>query len=397
MKRFFALFLVMVTVLSTVSCSAEGQEISKQNYVINTNNNVDDGLSKLKDLLATVYENDDDIVELGRDPVSATVDFDDALLLVGDEYSLPLRLFYYIMVELKGNDINNIAMYGINVEDEAAFWDTLVNDKDISKETDVLERGLNTCYEVLASMYAYKDYGLDEDDSYLESYENILSFFGNEAALEEYYSAYGLSVDYLKMYLRYNAIQTRLYHHLVGLDGILYPDKEQLWAHFEDDCVYMHQIVFSYVQEDDYMQITYKSQEEIEALRAEGEALYAEIIENPKLYERNMYRTQHPEWASNAGGYLYVPGDIQEVLVEAYSKLTPGEITAVDTPIGYYIIQSIEKNEEAFNSSLDGITQSLCAKIYTEEMTKYYSNFTIDMDQYNRYDFNDIITFFYEG
>ena len=106
MKRFLGFLLVVSTLMSVSACTADYTEIAREGYELDQGYGVSEydcahGLSELADKLGGLYNDDDDVIDLGRDVIEAKVEFDDANLLVGDEYSLPLRIFYYIMADIK--------------------------------------------------------------------------------------------------------------------------------------------------------------------------------------------------------------------------------------------------------------------------------------------------------
>ena len=152
-----------------------------------------------------------------------------------------------------------------------------------------------------------------------------------------------------------------------------------------------HQIVFSYVYTNPDRYVLYKDEETIESLRKQGKELYAKIVDNPAMFERNQHLTQEADWEQNVQGYFYTPTEIQEELYDAYKKLMPGEITAIDTPIGYYIIKAVDKTDTSYHMNEDRVITSYCEKIYSDLISPYYDKFTLDTVQYERYSFDEIL------
>ncbi|MBR6594520.1 MAG: hypothetical protein IKK83_05005 [Clostridia bacterium] len=398
MKQTIAFALALLCVLSLVSCTSDFEDIARSEYELDRGTAVSDydyskGLGALFDRIKGVYEDNDDLTEYGRDIVEPLVEFDGALMFEGDEYDFPTRLFYYMMVEAKSGDVNNTDYVDATEAEAAVYWNSLLQDKLKTHKDYALEYGLEICRHALASMYAMDDLGFTETENYISSYNNIFSFFGNEQALNEYYAAYGLDSELLLQFSRYFTAYNELREYLIGTGGKYYPDEEELYSFYEEECIYMQQIVFSYVDYYPDGRIVYKSDEEIAAKRAEGKALYEQIVNKPVLFTRNMYRTEHPDWKENSAGYLYTPGEILPELETAYRQLIPGDITAVDTPLGYYIIQAVDKHEDIYTSNKDRISSALCNRIYEGLISPYYDCFVYNEAEYNRYKFEEILTY----
>jgi len=398
MKRILVLTLLISLVLAFSSCTADYPEIAKKDYQLDRGDGISGydcayGLSELGEKLSALYEEDDNVINFGRDVVEAKVDFDDAMLLVGDKQSLPLRIFYYVMA----NEKTSILVNALNVDatGDAAnvYWNTKYPDQNYTIVDKAYENGLAYCMDYLATFYAMEDYGFEETEDYLDTYENILSSFGNVAALEEYYAPYGIDEEYLKLLLRFQLAHIQFKGHLVDVEGVAYPTDEEAYEYFQTKCVYMQQIVFPYVEVDELNRWVLKSEEEKLAAKERGQAIYAEIEGDNEMFIRNMDQSELRNWRDYIQGYFYAPYEIQQELLDAYYGLEVGEITAVDTPIGYYIIRACEKNQSVYKLVEDRILQALCDEIYKEILKPYYKNFTLDEAQYKRYSFEDIITF----
>lgn len=397
MKRCLAVCVAVLTALAAGGCTRDYEEIARADYQLDRGYYVSDydyiyGLSQLKDAIDGIYDDDDAITELGRDVVAPLVEFDDALAIEGAPYSFPTRMFYYVATDYKSYEKGTSPFASSPEEATAVFWNSLSPDSDKTIAEGVMQKAREYVIHCMAAMYAYEDYGLELTDDYLSSYENVFSFFGNTAALNEYFAAYGLNDELLKEYYKYSYQYSLLHEYLVGTGGLLYPDDDEAYAFFESDCLYLQQIVFSYVVEDENGCIVYKTDEEIAASRAEGQELYAKIVNDPEQFIRNMYRTEHLTWKDNPTGYVYVPGDVLEVISDAYFAMMPDEIIAVDTPIGYYIIRALEKNKQIYESSEDMIIRAYCDEAFESEMSKYYSRFTVNEAEFSRYEFSKILT-----
>ena len=398
MRRLLASLLFLTLFLSLVACTADYEEIAVQGQSLDRGENISGydcayGLNALNDRITSIFEDNDDVVNYGKDIVEAKVTFDDANILVGDEYSLPTRIFYYTMSDVKTSIISNALNIDATGDDAKLYWDTNYPDQNYTIIEKAYQNALMYCQQYLATFYAMEDYGFEETEDYLYTYENILAAFGTVEAMDEYFSAYGLTGDYLKMLHRYQTAYMQFKGYLINPDGILYPSDEEAYEYFENDCVYMQQIVFSYVEVDEINRWVSKSPEDIEASRAKGEEVYAKILEDPDMFIRNLDQSQFSDWRDNVKGYYYSPYEIQETLLNAYYELEVGEITAIDTPIGYYIIKAAEKTPSVFEVVKDRVVQALCDEIHKEVLAPYFDRFTLDEEQYNRYEFDDIITF----
>ncbi|MBQ7048082.1 MAG: hypothetical protein IJN86_03955 [Clostridia bacterium] len=394
MKRILISLLALTLCVALVSCTSDLQEIKRTDYTLDKGGQVDGydcayGMEELMNILSGIYDYDGDIVEMGKDVVDPIVDFDDALLFKGEQYSLPVRIYYYLMAGLKtsgyiGTDYNTL------LGDEE-FWDSLYPDLAINFKDHSMKYGMQVCKDMVASMHAYKDFGYTPTNNDAVSFESVLSVFGSVDALNEFYAAYGMNDTLLKEYFKLNNIYMGLKDYLVGLSGEYYPNEEECKEYYYDECVYMHQIVFSYVYTNPDRYVLYKDEETIESLRKQGKELYAKIVDNPAMFERNQHLTQEADWEQNVQGYFYTPTEIQEELYDAYKKLMPGEITAIDTPIGYYIIKAVDKTDTSYHMNEDRVITSYCEKIYSDLISPYYDKFTLDTVQYERYSFDEIL------
>lgn len=398
MKRVLTVFLTFSLLVSFCSCTADYAEIARQEYALDRGEGIEGydcahGLSELKSKLESLFDENDNVVNLGRDIVEAKVDFDDANLLVGDEYSLPLRIFYYTMADIKTTFLADVLNVDATGNSANVYWDTQYPDQNYTIVEKAYADGLKYCKDYLATFYAMKDYNFEETEDYIDTYNNVLNMFGSVDALEEYYKAFGLDAEYLKQFLRYQIAYLQFKGHLVNTDGVAYPTDEEVYEYFQKDCVYMQQIVFPYVEVDSLNRWVLKPKEEITATRERGQEIYAEIGDDPKAYITKMDQSELKSWRDYVEGYFYAPYEIQQELLDAYYALEVGEIAAVDTPIGYYIIKACKKDENVFLRVEDRVVQALCDEIHSDILAPYYEKFTIDEEQYDRYSFEDIITF----
>lgn len=397
MKRILALFIAVSVLVAFGGCTRDYEEIARSEYALDRGDYVSGydyeyGLSELGDKIQNIYQDDENITELGRDVVDPLVDFDDANIIQGTKYSMPTRMFYYMAVENKSYE-KGTSPFVISTEEETAvFWNSLSPESTETIAEQIMRNTKQIALHTMASMYAYEDYGLEMTDAYMESYQSIFNLFGNVDALNEYYAAFGLTDELLKEYLMYFTQYASVKERLVGENSEFYPTEEQAYDFFESECLYLQQIVFSYVEEDENGCIIYKSEEEKQKAKAEGEELYAKILDDPRQFTRNMYKTQHLTWDENPMGYIYVPGDVLPEISDAYFTLMPDEILAIDTPLGYYIIKPLEKNKDVYSGADDMIIRAYCDRVLEGELSKYYENFTFDEAQFTRYEFSKILT-----
>ncbi len=400
MKKFLTFVLAMAFLLSFASCTADLEDIAREDFSLDEGNAVSDyncniGLSQLGDNIANIYQDDENLMEWGRDVVDAIVEFDDAVLFSDNTLSFPTRMFYYALVETKNTELGYFLYNNPSAEEERIYWNSLLPDLTVTRKENVLDSALSFAKYSMATQYAIKDYeGYTSGTTDVSTYESLLQGFGNNvAALEEYYYAYGLNSQTLKDFLKFQMDYLDFKEYLVGYGGVFWPSDEELEAYFNDKCVYMQQIVFSYVYQDSYGCTLYKPEEEIAKVRAEGQKVYGKIVNDPKQFERNLYRSDMTNWTDNAAGYFYTDSEILPELSAAYDTLMPGEITAVETPLGYYIIRAVDKTQALYDSNEDRISTELCNEIYHGVMEKYFDNFTFDEAQFKRYDFEDILTY----
>lgn len=392
-KRVLSTLLALLICLQLCACAKEGQEIARSDYEINKNNVLADGFSSLKDRVNNVYEDPEDIVELGGNVAKPLVEFDDAVCLSIDGVDFYTRYLYYIMVEVKSSDISNALLYGINAKNEDAFWNSYGVDTYKTRRQVVEERALKACYNAAISNAIMGQYGFTESDSYILSYENIFSFYGNEQALDEYYGAYGLNNGYLKPYLRQYAAYSEFREFLVGTGGKLYPTEEQAKEYFKEKCLHFEQIVINYTNTDENGYTNKKTEAEIEEARSRGEELYKTIQNDSRMFDRNMHLTEHAEWSENVHGYTYVPNEIMPELEKAYFALQPGEITAVDTPLGYYIIRAREKTDMVYDANNSRIIDAYCEEKFTAVMDQYKDKLAVNESELARYAFDKVLVF----
>ena len=392
-KKLLALFLTIFMLFSICSCAESGEELARDNFDVNSDKVMADGLAELYDRLEGVYEDQDDLIELGGQNTIPLVEFDDAVYLSIGEFDFYTRYLYYIMVEIKSSAISNALLYGINAKNDDAFWNSLEIDTYKTKREVALEKSKTAARYAAISNAIMKDYGFVESDSYQLSYENLLVMYGNKQAINDHYCAYGLGDDYILPYLKQYSAYSEFREFMVGVDGELYPTDEQAKEFFRDKCIYMEQIVFNYTYTDENGYCYKKSDAEIADARRRGEEVYASIKEDPRMFDRNMHLTEHPEWSENAYGYTYIPNDIIPELEDAYFKLKPGEIVAVDTPLGYYILRALEKTDKAYEDSNSRIIDGYREMAFAELMNQHMDKLNIINDEFNRYDFKDILVF----
>lgn len=391
LKRVLAIFLLTGTLLSFYSCAEEGQELARDNFDIDSNKVLADGFAELKDRFDGVYDEQGDLVELGGQNTIPVVEFDDSVYLTMDGFDFHTRYLYYIMVEIKSSAISNALLYGINAKDDDAFWNSLDVDTYKTKREIALEKSKLAAYYAAISNAIMDDYGFVESDTYQLSYENLLSMYGNKQAINDHYNAYGLGDDYILPYLKQYSAYSEFREFMVGIDGKLYPTEEQAKQYFRDECIYMEQIVFNYTYADENGYYYKKSDEEIANAKKRGEEVYAAILKDPRMFDRSMHLTEHPEWSENAHGYTYLPNDIIPEIKEAYFKLKPGEIIAVDTPLGYYILRALEKTDRAYEDSNSRIIDGYREKAFDELMKKHIDKLVVNEDEFERYAFEDVL------
>jgi len=392
-KHISAVLLALLFCFEFCACAKEGQEIARSDFEIDKNKVLADGFSSLKDRVENIYEDPEDIVELGGNISKPLVEFDDAVCLSIDNVDFYTRYLYYIMVEVKSSDISNALLYGVNAKNEDAFWNSYGVDSYKTRREIVEERALKACYNAAISNAIMGQYGFTESDSYILSYENIFSFYGNEQALDEYYGAYGLNNGYLKPYLRQYAAYSEFREFLVGTGGKLYPTDEQAKAFFKEKCLHFEQIVINYTYTDDNGYTIKKTDTEIEDARRRGEELYQTIQNDTRMFDRNMHLTEHAEWSENVHGYTYVPNEIIPELEKAYFALQPGDITAADTPLGYYIIRAREKTDMVYEANNSRIIDAYCEAAFTEVMEEYKDKLVVNENELKRYDFDKVLVF----
>lgn len=391
LKRWLTLFLTISIVATLSSCSPEGEELARENFDINNSKVLADGFADFDERLNGIYDDPEDLIELGGQNTIPIVDFDDAVYLSMNGNDFYTRYLYYIMVEIKSSDISNALLYGINAKDDDSFWNSLGVDTYKTRRELVLEKAKKSSYYATISNAVMKDYGFTESDTYLLSYENILSLYGNEQAIKDHYQAYGLGDDYLLQYLKQYSAYSEFREYMVGVGGKLYPTDEQAKKFFRDECIYMEQIVFNYIYTDENGYTYQKSDAEISDAKSRGEAVYESIQKDPRMFDRNMHLTEHSEWSENVYGYTYIPDEILPELEEAYFKLKPGEITAVETRLGYYILRALEKNDQAYEDSNSRIIDAYCERAFSAEMDKYIDKLEVNENEFERYAFNDVL------
>lgn len=391
MKRFLALFLVVVTMLSLCACEAEGEEIARTDFIIDGNNVVGDGFDSLKQFLGSVFDDPDDIKEMAGNNAEAVVEFDDAVYLQMGDNVFPTRMLYYALSVLKSTEINEARTYFINAQDTNEYWNSLVFDNYKTRKEILLEAAKENVTNMVITMGIMKEYGFSESDNYIYSYENILANYGSEQAIEDYFGAYGLNAELYKQYLRCFSAYNEFKEHLIGPNGPLFPSDEDIKRYFYERCMYFEQIYISYTTVDENGYIVYKSNEEIQAARERGEKLYAQIQQNPEMFDRSLYLTEHDLWSENPAGYFYVPGEIIPELEELYFNLNAGEVGMLDSPIGYYIIRPKEKTDEICKANDTFIAENLRTVMYQKEIDKYRDKLIVNEEQFTRYDYLDII------
>ncbi len=392
-KRLFSAFLVFVLVLSLFACAKEGDEIANESFGIDKNAVFSEGFAAFEDRLNGIYDAPDDLVELGGQNIIPVVDFDNAVYASAGNYECYTRFLYYMLVELKSGDISNALLYGINAKDDDSFWNSLGIDSDKTRRELIIQKAEMYAKYLTVSNAIMKDYGFTPSNNHQLSYDNLLSLYGNEQAINDYYGAYGLGDDMLLPYLKMFSAYSEFREYMVGTDGELYPTDEQAKQFFRDECIYMEQIVFSYVHTDEDGYTYHKTDEEIADARSRGQAVYRAILDDSRMYDRNMHLTEHPEWSENVYGYTYIPDEILPALEEAYLKLAPGEIVAVDTSLGYYILRALEKTDKAYEESNSRIIDAYREKAFGELIEKHVKLLTVNEDEFSRYSFEDILVF----
>ncbi len=391
MKRILAFFLVAVTMLSLCACEAEGEEIARTDFIIDGNKDVGDGFDSLKQFLAGVFDDPDDIKEMAGNNAEAVVEFDDAVYLQIGENVFPTRMLYYAISVLKSSEISEAQTNSVKAKDNDEYWNSLVFDHYKTRKELLLEAAKENVTNMLITMDIMKEYGFTESNNYIYSYESILANYGSEQAIEDYFGAYGLSAELYKKYLRYISAYNEFKEYLIGADGPLFPSDDEVKKHFYERCMYFEQIYISYTTIDENGFIVYKSDEEIQAARERGEKLYAQIQQNPEMFDRSLYLTEHSLWSENPMGYCYAPGEIIPELENLYFDLDVGEIGVLDSPIGYYIIRPKEKTDEVYEGNNMFIAESLRTEMYQKEIDKYRDKLIVNEDQFTRYDYLDII------
>ncbi len=398
MKKLLILFLVTCFALSSASCdTSAGEEIADFSYKLDDGNgeqnySYNKGLSDLKDLINGVYDTPGDINEMGRPVVSPIVEFDDGICMSADGIDFPTRLYYYLMCEFKYTEISQSFDFAIKAEDTPEYWNSLDFDSNKTIREVVIEKVYDIARSIIACELAYKDYDMEKGNTWQQSYDDtVANIFGNETALNEYYAAYGLDSELLKLNYQFVELYNEFYEHLVGVDGILYPSVDESKKYFEDECIYIEQIVFPYVEINESGHNVYKSDEKINESRTKGKELFDLINGDPKQFDRNMYKTEHPEWEENRNGYIYIPNYVLPEIMDACKKAEVGEVFAVDTPIGYYIIRNKEKTGDAFEMGSSKIITSHCQTIFKNEITKYFDRISVNQEQINKYTFEEVL------
>ncbi len=390
-KKLLSFSLALVFSLSLVSCSPDGEEIATGGFDIDRNTVLDEGLKDFKDRLDGIYDEPDDLIEYGGQNTVPIVEFDDAVYASAEGIKYYTRYLYYSLVELKSSDISNAMLYGINAKDDPAFWNSFAVDTNKTRRELILEKAKKDAFYATVSNLVMEDYGFEKSDNHLLSYQNILSMFGNEQAINDHYNAYGLGDNYLLPYLEQYTAYSEFREYMVGVDGKYYPTDEQAKEFFKNECLYFEQIVFNYIYTDDNGFTYPKSDADIVDAKKRGEGVYAQIQADKRMFDRNMHLTEHGEWSENVYGYTYIPNEILPELEEAYFKLKPGEITAVDTPLGYYIIRALEKTDSAYEASNSRIIDAYCDIKFKSELDKYADKLNIDKEQFTRYSFEDVL------
>jgi len=392
-KRLLAILLSVTSVLYICACSAKGEEIATGSFDIDQNTVLHEGFNNFKDRLEGVYDEPDDLIEYGGQNTIPIVEFDDAVYVSGKNSKFYTRFLYYTLVEIKSSDISNAALYGINAKDDPSFWNSFAVDTNKTRKELVLEKAKNAAYYSTIANAVMEDYGFKKSDTYLLSYQNLLSLYGNEQAIRDHYAAYGLGDNYLLPYLEQYSAYSEFREYLVGVDGKLYPTDDEAKKFFKDKCLHFEQIVFNYVYTDENGYTYPKNDSDIAEARKKGEAVYAEIQADERMFDRNMHLTEHSEWSENVYGYTYIPNEILPELEEAYFKLKPGEITAVETSLGYYIIRALEKTDKAYEDSNSRIIDAYCDITFKAEMDKHADKLSINDSEFSKYSFEDVLVF----
>lgn len=398
MKKTLLLILVVVFAFSSISCgTSAGDEIADFTYTLDKGDDIQNysynkGLSALKDLIQGIYDAPGDITEMGRPITKPIVEFDNEVCMSAGNVKLLTRMYYYLMCEFKYTEISQSYDFAIKAEDTPAYWNSLEVDSYKTIRQVVEDKVAEIAKIIVACELAYKDYGLVKSDLWKASYDNAVNnVFGNVEAINEYYAAYGLNNELLIENYKNITLYNELYEHLVGIDGMFYPTDAQSEKFFEDECLYIEQIVFPYVEINDFGYNVYKSDEKIKEAKSKGEALYELIKKDPKQFDRNMFQTEHPEWSENRDGYVYTPDSVIPEILNACKSVGVGEIIAIDTPIGYYIIRNLEKTDVAFEKDASKIVQSYCDIYFKKELSKYYDKITVNKTQVNKYKFEDVL------
>ena len=394
-SRVLCVLLLTAVLLPLFSSCADGggkaEDLGKSEYALNADRDADKALAALKDRLSAIFGGQRDEEGPVGPPPEPAVEFDGASVLSYGDLKLPTRILYYMLCEMKSTEIGNAGRYGIAAEDSDVFWNSLYPDIGLSRRDYLYQRTRDYCEGFLISFAEGASYGFTESDSYIQSYENILSFYGGQAGIDEYYRAFGLDGELLKTYLRYMCWYNDFREFLVGVGGKLFPAEDEAKGFFYSDFAYIQQIVFTYIEKDSGGRIVYKSEKDIAETRKQGQELYARISEDPKLFERNIFQTQHPEWSDNPNGYLYSRGKNPPDLDKAYFSILPGDITLVDTDIGIYIIKGLEKSDGVFADNISQVYDACCEKRFNDELAKYGKSLVWDKEQFNKYKFSDII------
>lgn len=392
-KRLLAALLAVASAFSLCACSEKGEEIATGSFDIDKNIVLNEGFGNFKDRLNAIYDEPDDLINYGGQNTIPIVEFDDAVYVAGKNSNFYTRFLYYTLVEIKSSDISNAALYGINAKDDPSFWNSFAVDTDKTRKELVLEKAKNAAYYSTVANAVMEEYGFKKSDTHLLSYQNLLTLYGNEQAIRDHYAAYGLGDNYLLPYLEQYSAYSEFREYLVGIDGKMYPTDEEAKQFFKDECLYFEQIVFSYVYTDENGYICPKTAEDITESRKKGETVYAEILADERMFDRNMHLTEHSEWSENVYGYTYIPNEILPELEEAYFKLAPGEITAVETSLGYYIIRALEKTDKAFEDSNSRIIDAYCDITFKAEMNKHADKISINDSEFSKYTFEDVLVF----
>lgn len=391
MKRLLALAVVFSALLSLCACEAKGEEIARTDFIIDKNNVVEDGFDDFGEFLQGVFDDPDDIHEMAGNNVEPIVEFDDAIYMQIGDTVFPTRMMYYAMSILKSSEINEAILNQINAKDTNEYWDSLAYDHFKSRRQLLIESAQENITNMVITMHVKENYGFSESDNYIYSYENILANYGSEQAIEDYFGAYGLTAELYKEYLRFFCAYNELKEHLIGPEGPFFPDEEDAKKFFYEKCTYFEQIYISYTKVDENGYIIYKTEEEKAEAKARAEALYAKIEETPELFDRNLHLTEHELWAENPKGYCYVPGEIVPELEAKVFELEVGEVGAIETNIGYYIVRPKQKTDEVYEGNNSIIKEALRDSLYQQEMQKYHNQLIVNEEQFTRYDYLDIL------